>query len=86
MIKEDERRIEEEMGMEKIRRCGAHEVRLPGGDCLQQAVVELMEGRVVNYFEFRDELPMTEWLGGLIEVKCDEEGIRRAYWNGRILE
>ena len=58
--------------MEEIRRCGAHEVRLPGGDCLQQAVVELMEGRVVNYFEFRDELPMTEWLGGLIEVKCDE--------------
>ena len=29
--------------MEEIRRCGAHEVRLPGGDCLQQAVVELME-------------------------------------------
>ena len=26
MIKEDERRIEEEMGMEEIRRCGAHEV------------------------------------------------------------
>ena len=40
--------------MEEIRRCGAHEVRLPGVDCLQQAVVELREGRVVNYLEFLD--------------------------------
>ena len=64
------------------RRCGAHEVVLPDGNRLQQAVVELMDGRVVNYFEFRDELPMTEWLGGTIEVRRDEEGVLRAFHHG----
>ena len=56
---------------------------LPDGSILQQAVVEIQEGRVVNYFEFREELPMTEWLGGEIRVERDEEGILRALWNGK---
>ena len=63
-----------------MRRCGAHEVILPEGHVLRQAVVEVEEGRVVNYYEFRDELPMTEWLGGTIEVRRDEEGMLSAYW------
>ena len=68
-----------------MRRCGAHQVRLPDGSILQQAVVEIQEGRVVNYFEFREELPMTEWLGGEIRVERDEEGILRALWNGKVI-
>ena len=67
--------------MAEMRRCGAHQVILPDGSILQQAVVEILEGRVVNYFEFREELPMTEWLGGEIRVERDEEGILRALWN-----
>ena len=58
---------------------------LPDGSILQQAVVEMQEGRVVNYFEFREELPMTEWLGGEIRVERDEEGILRALWNGKVI-
>ena len=69
--------------MSELRRCGAHEVMLPEGEILRQAVVEIEEGRVVNYYEFRDELPMTEWLGGRIEVKRDDEGILRAWWQGK---
>ena len=69
--------------MDDIRRCGAHQVILRDGSTLQQAVVEIREGRVVNYFEFREELPMTEWLGGEIRVERDEEGILRALWNGK---
>ena len=69
--------------MEDIGRCGAHQVILPDGSILQQAVVEIQEGRLVNYFEFREELPMTEWLGGEIRVERDEEGILRALWNGK---
>ena len=69
--------------MSELRRCGAHEVMLPEGEILCQAVVEIEEGRVVNYYEFRDELPMTEWLGGRIEVRRDEEGILRAWWQGK---
>lgn len=68
-----------------MRRCGAHQVILPDGSILQQAVVEILEGRVVNYFEFREELPMTEWLGGEIRVERDEEGILRALWNGKVI-
>ena len=68
-----------------MRRCGAHQVILPDGSILQQAVVEILEGRVVNYFEFREELPRTEWLGGEIQVERDEEGILRALWNGKVI-
>ena len=68
-----------------MRRCGAHQVILPDGSILQQAVVEIQEGREVNYFEFREELPMTEWLGGEIRVERDEEGILRALWNGKVI-
>lgn len=68
-----------------MRRCGAHQVILPDGSILQQAVVEIQEGRVVNYFEFREELPMTEWLGGEIRVERDEEGILRALLNGKVI-
>ena len=68
-----------------MRRCGAHQVILPDGSILQQAVVEIQEGRVVNCFEFREELPMTDWLGGEIRVERDEEGILRALWNGKVI-
>lgn len=71
--------------MAEMRRCGVHQVILPDGSILQQAVVEILEGRVVNYFEFREELPMTEWLGGEIRVERDEEGILRALWNGKVI-
>lgn len=71
--------------MAEMRRCGAHQVILPDGSILQQAVVEIQEGRVVNYFEFREELPMTEWLGGEIRVERDEEGTLRALWNGKVI-
>ena len=65
---------------EGIRKVAAHEVRVDGS-VLIQAVVELKEGRVVNYYTFTDELPLTEWLGGVIEIRES-----KAYLNGRILE
>jgi hypothetical protein len=70
--------------MEELRRVAAHEVII-AEDKLIQAVVEIEEGRVVNYYEFRDELPLTEWLGGKIEIKRDDEGILRAYQNNKVL-
>lgn len=58
-----------------MRRVGAHEVRLPDGTTLRRAVVEIEQGRVVNYYEFTDELPMTEWLGGVLTIERSDEGI-----------
>ena len=70
----------------ETRSCGSHVVSLPDGTQLLQAVVELEDSRVVNYYEFRDELSMTEWLGGEIRIIIDEEGIRRAYWKGKRID
>ncbi len=71
--------------MEEVRRCGAHEIVVEDKMTLVRAVVEIFADKVVNYYEFRNELPMTEWLGGRIDIKRDEEGILRAYHLGRRL-
>lgn len=67
-----------------MRRVAAHEL-LIDGQMLRQAMVEIAEGRVVNYYTFDRELPMTEWLGGTIEVRRSEEGVLEAYHQGRRL-
>lgn len=51
-----------------MRRIGFNDVILPDGTKLVQAIVEIEGSRVVNYYEFDGELPMTEWLGGTAEV------------------
>lgn len=53
---------------------------------LHPAVVDISEGRVVNYYEFSDELPMTEWIGGTVILQRDEENILRAYKDAQIIE
>lgn len=68
-----------------MRRVGAHIV-ITETETLRQAVVEIDEDRVVNYYEFRDELPMTEWLGGTINIVRDDEGILHALKDGRLIE
>lgn len=68
-----------------MRRVGAHIV-ITETEKLRQAVVEIDEDRVVNYYEFRDELPMTEWLGGTINIVRDDDGILHALKDGRLIE
>ncbi len=65
---------------ESIRKVAAHEVHIDGM-VLHQAVVELKEGRVLNYYKFTEEQPLTEWLGGVIEVRDSY-----AFWNGQALK
>ena len=67
------------------RRFAAHIVEL-ADHSLYQAFVTLVDGIVVDYSEFSDEMPMTEWLGGKIEIHYDAFHVLRAYWNGRMLE
>lgn len=57
------------MAAEKVRRIAAHEVVLPDGKVLHQAVVEYLGDKVVNCYEFTGEVPMCEWKGGRIEVR-----------------
>lgn len=39
---------------------------------MHQAIVEVLGDRVVNYYEFTDEVPMTEWIGGTCEIINDK--------------
>lgn len=71
--------------MEELRRVGVHYVVTENGT-LKQCVVEIEEDRVVNYYTFTDELPLTEWLGGTIELKRNEEGFLQAWHEGKLLK
>nr|MBP7471897.1 hypothetical protein [Prevotella sp.] len=66
------------------RKIGAHVV-ITENTSLHQAVVVIHEGRVVNYYEFHDELPMVEWLGGTIVIKRNDDGILQAFQDGKLL-
>ena len=68
-----------------MRRVGAHEVVF-SNTTLIQAVLEIQGTQVVNYYEFRDELPMTEWLGGTITLKYSESGELQAWWDNKQLK
>ena len=70
--------LETDMG--NYRRVAAHEVILPDGKVLHQAIVEICDGSVLNYYEFQDEMPLTEWYDGHIEVRLNHEGIKQAFW------
>lgn len=64
------------MEKQNFRRVAAHEVKA-GNEVLSQAVVEIEGGKVVRCYQFTDELPQTEWLGGTILIEGD-----CAFWNG----
>lgn len=48
-----------------MRRVAAHWLYLPDGRKIHLPVVELTGDDVLNYYPIEDELPMTEWLGGI---------------------
>lgn len=69
--------------MKKKKRCVAANEIVVGEKKIQQGIVELIDGEVIKYYPFHQELPMTEWLGGVIDVKTDESGKLKAYWNDK---
>ncbi len=71
--------------MEDMRRVGAHFVETESG-ILKQCVVEIMGSRVVNYYTFTDELPLTEWLGGTITLQRNEDGTLQAWQEGKLIK
>lgn len=68
-----------------LRRVAANRVIVDGAR-LRQCVVELQDGVVTDYYTFTDEVPFTEWLGGIIEIKKDMTGFLVAEWNGALLK
>ena len=67
-----------------IHRYAAHEVVI-GEQTLYQAYVEIADGFVVKYGEFREEMAFTEWLGGIIKVKINGMGLLYACYDNKLL-
>lgn len=53
---------------------------------LVQYVVEIENGIVTNYYPLTEEQPFTEWLGGIILLTKDANGIVRASKDGKFIE
>lgn len=68
-----------------FRRVAAHHVVI-NDRTIDRCVVEIEDGRVVNYYTFADELPLTEWLGGTIIIKRNEAEVLIALKDGRVIE
>lgn len=62
-----------------FRRVAAHIVKV-NDTVLHQAIVEIVDGRVVNYYGFQREMPLAEWLGDTIEIRKNESGLLQAWW------
>ena len=62
----------------------AHQV-IAGSQCLEPAVVDVENGKVIGFHQFAEEEPFTEWVGGTIHIKEDKQGILRAYLNDKQL-
>lgn len=56
------------------------------GKTIDRCVVEIDNGHVVNYYTFDEELPLTEWLGGTINLLRDDTGVLVAEWHGHLIE
>jgi hypothetical protein len=69
---------------DNIRRVASNEV-IVGETVFSPCVVEIMNGKVINYYHFENELPLTEWLGGTIIIVKDTNGILRAYQDEKML-
>lgn len=48
-----------------MRRVAAHYLYLSEGEKVHLPVVEVEGNKVVNYYSIENELPVTEWLGGI---------------------
>ncbi len=70
----------------RLRRVAVHRAVLDGVT-LDNAVLEIVEGRVVNHYRLVGEPAFTEWLGGTAILERDEEcGVLRAFMDGKIVE
>lgn len=68
----------------RVRRVAAHEV-IWLSEAVAMAVVEVADGVAMRCYPLDGEQPFTEWLGGVIEVRADGEGILRAYKDDNII-
>ena len=67
-----------------MRRIAVHELQAEK-QTLSQAIIELTDGHVTDYYPFTDELPQTEWIGGTVILRRNKQGLIQAFKNNRLL-
>lgn len=70
--------------MENVRRVASFKV-IKDNTIYERMAIEIVGDKVVNYYSFSTELPMTEWLGGTIELKRNTLGVLQAWKNGDLI-
>ena len=72
--------------MRRVRRVAAHHLLKDSQTVSGLCVVEVQDGLVMNWFPLTHEIEHTEWLGGDIVLKRDNNGGLRAFHNDIMIE
>lgn len=67
-----------------IRRIGANIIETPER-IIEQGIVVIEDGIVLDTYPFTDEEPMTEWTIGTISIRLDDNDKPRAYKDDKLL-
>ena len=68
-----------------IRRIGANIIETATGT-IEQGIVVIEDGIVLDTYPFTEEEPMTEWTTGTITIRPDNDGKLRAYKGDQLLK
>ena len=68
-----------------IRRIGANIIET-ATETIEQGIVVIEDGIVLDTYPFTEEEPMTEWTTGTITIRPDNDGKARAYKGDQLLK
>ena len=68
-----------------IRRIGTNIIETATGR-IEQGIVVIEDGIVLETYPFTEEEPMTEWTTGTITIRIDNDGKPRAYKDKQLLK
>lgn len=68
-----------------IRRIGTNIIET-ATETIEQGIVVIEDGIVLNTYPFIEEEPMTEWTTGTITIRPDNDGKLRAYKGDQLLK
>ena len=68
-----------------IRRIGTNIIETATGT-IEQGIVVIEDGIVLDTYPFTEEEPMTEWTTGTITIRPDNDGKLRAYKGNLLLK
>lgn len=72
--------------MKSTKKIACHQILLPDGSSQTLSVVEIQSGVVKHLHHLNGEEPSTEWLTGSVRIEYDEQGLLRAFYQGKMLK